>query len=84
MTITTLDELKKIAGVPDSDGFDGFISLNGGARSSKQIWYDHSDDSWFILNGIDDSEVTYDTTDDLTTNESFLMQALNQGALHTY
>ena len=37
------------------NGREFFILLNGGLRSSKHIWQE-SEDKWWILNEIDDSE----------------------------
>jgi hypothetical protein len=83
--VSTIEELKKIAGVPDSNGFDGFIALAGGlGRSSKQIWYDEDDDSWELVNWIDESEASYSSTEEFMANETNIMYALNNGALIEY
>lgn len=83
--VTSIDELKTIAGEPDSNGFDGYIALSGGMfRSSKQIRYYSDDDSWYIYNEIDDTEVAYGSTDDLLSNEYNIVEAINKGALVQY
>lgn len=48
------------------DQVDCFITLNGGMKSSKSIWYDKDTKQYTILNEIDDSE------DVLTEEELFL------------
>ena len=63
-----------------SEQVDCFISLNGGARSSKTIWK-QEDGIYTILNEIDDSE------DNLTKDELFDIQktlvgeAMKKGSL---
>lgn len=85
VTITSIEQLKRIAGVPDSNGFDGYIALAGGlGRSSKQIWYDEDDDSWDIVNWIDESEVSYSSTKEFIDNEPNIMLAIDNHALIEY
>lgn len=83
--VNSIDELKKIAGEPDSNGFEGYISLSGGMfRSSKRIFYYREDDSWYIHNEIDDTEAEYPSTSDLMANEHNIVEAINKGALIQY
>jgi hypothetical protein len=83
--ITDIEQLKAIAGVPDSNGFDGFISLAGGAaRSSKQIWYDAEDDTWALVNWIDESEEQYNSTAEFLANEPNIVYAMANNALVSY
>jgi len=84
-TITNIEQLKTIAGIPDSNGFDGYISLAGGAaRSSKQIWYDAEDDTWALVNWIDESEEQYNSTAEFLANEPNIVYAMQNNALITY
>ena len=50
--IKKIEQLKELA----KDGLDCFILLNGGLRSSKHIRYYPDDNSFYVLNLIDDSE----------------------------
>ena len=77
--IKDLEKLKEIA----SNGtFEGFILLNGGLRSSKDLEYDESTDTWHIYNHIDDTKQRLTTPElDVWTN---IIKALNSGALYQY
>ena len=50
--IRTVAQLKELA----KDGLECFILLNGGLRSSKYICYKPDDNSFYVLNYIDESE----------------------------
>lgn len=61
--------------------FDGFILLNGGLRSSKDISYIEDEDKWEVWHMIDGS------VEQLTDQElldSFIGEALRKGALYEY
>lgn len=61
---------------------EGFISLNGGLRSSKTIQYMPVQDKFWILNEIDDTEQEL-TSDELST-ESNIGEAIQKGAFYLY
>lgn len=82
-TITDIDDLKTAADT--ENGFECFISVAGGlGRSSKHIWYDHLDDSWFVRHDVDDSETGYTSTDGFISGEPNIMQAIRYGVLIPY
>jgi len=80
--IETIDDLKKQS---QNDGmFEGFILLNLGCRSSKRISYHKDNDSWFLINEIDDSESNYDSTRDFIRNEDNIAKAIKVGSFYQY
>ena len=79
--IKSIDELKRQC---SDDVEEFFILLNGGARSSKDIRYEPADDTWCMTNGIDDSHVDYDSTDDFVMNEPMIVKAMAFNAFFKY
>jgi len=80
-SIKSIDELKRQC---SDDVYEFFIMLNGGARSSKDIRYEPTDDSWCMTNGIDDSHVDYNSTDDFLKNEPLIVKAMAFNAFFKY
>ena len=80
--IETIGDLKKQS--QNDDMFEGFILLNLGCRSSKRISYHKDNDSWLLINEIDDSESNYDNTRDFIKSESFIMKAIRVGSFYQY
>ncbi len=80
--IETIDDLKKQS--QNDDMFEGFILLNLGCRSSKRISYHKDNDSWFLINEIDDSESNYDSTRDFIRNEDNIAKAIKVGSFYQY
>jgi hypothetical protein len=80
--IRTMEQLKEKA--KGDDGIDCFIGLNGGVRSSKRIHYFPQDNTFWVLNEIDDSE--QDLTEEQLMDSSYTMigEALLGGALYEY
>lgn len=77
--ITTIQQLKELA--KDDNGLDCFILLNGGLRSSKHIRYYPDDNSFFVLNLIDDSEQELTESQILEKEYSNIGEAMKKGAL---
>jgi|2_EtaG_2_1085320.scaffolds.fasta_scaffold209016_2 hypothetical protein len=83
MKIKSLEHLKEVAIRPDDCDRTGFsIRLNYGAVSSKDIGYYPEDDCWDVFHSISGSIEDYDSTEDFIKHESFIIEAINQGALH--
>ena len=78
--VESLQELKELAS--QEEGFEGFIWMNFGLRSSKSLRYDEQSDMWNVYNGIDDSEQVL-TTKQLG-KETNIIDALEKGALYLY
>jgi len=80
--ITTIEQLKELAGYrPLENWFECFVSL-GIARSSKRIVYHKETDVWDIVHEIDESE-----EEDVPTSEflnTHIGKALHKGALWSY
>jgi len=76
--IRNIEQLKKLA--KNENGLDCFILLNGGLRSSKYIRY-FSDDSFYVLNLIDDSEQELTESQILDSAYSNIGEAMRKGAL---
>ena len=82
-SITSLEELKKESTTVNGDYADFYITLNYGAKSSKRILYHPETNTFDIINEID-----FSYQDDLTENqlatETFIIEAINKGALYKY
>ena len=77
--IGTIEQLKELA--KDETGLDCFILLNGGLRSSKHIRYWPDDNSFFVLNLIDDSEQELTESQILDGAYSNIGEAMKKGCL---
>ena len=75
--IKTIEQLKELA----KNGLDCFILLNGGLRSSKYIRYYPDDNSFYVLNLIDDSEQELTETQILDSAYTNIGEAMKKGAL---
>ncbi len=75
--IKTIEQLKELA----KNGLDCFILLNGGLRSSKHIRYYSDDNSFYVLNLIDDSEQELTEVQILDSGYSNIGEAMEKGAL---
>ena len=75
--IKTIGQLKQLA----KDGMECFILLNGGLRSSKYISYNPDDNSFYILNYIDDTEQELTETQLLDSEYTNIGEAMEKGAL---
>ena len=79
MRIKTIAQLKELA--KRDSGLDCYILLNGNLRSSKHIKYYPDDNSFYVLNLIDDSE--QELTEALLLDSSYtnIGEAIKKGAL---
>jgi hypothetical protein len=77
--IRTIGQLKELA--KDESGLDCFILLNGCMRSSKHIRYYPDDNSFFVLNLIDDSQQELTESQILDGAYSNIGQAMKKGSL---
>ena len=75
--IRTIEQLKELA----KNGLECFILLNGGLRSSKHIRYYPDDNSFYVLNLIDDSEQELTEAQILDGGYSNIGEAMKKGAL---
>jgi len=75
--IKTIAQLKELA----ENGLDCFILLNGGLRSSKHIRYYPDDNSFYVLNLIDDSEQELTESQILDSAYSNIGEAMKKGSL---
>ena len=75
--IRTIEQLKELA----KNGLDCFILLNGGLRSSKHIRFHPDDNSFYVLNLIDDSEQELTEAQILDGGYSNIGEAMKKGAL---
>ena len=75
--VRTIDQLKELA----KNGLDCFILLNGGLRSSKHIRYYSDDNSFYVLNLIDDSEQELTESQILDKAYTNIGEAMKKGAL---
>ena len=75
--IRTIEQLKELA----KNGLDCFILLNGGLRSSKHISYHPDDNSFYVLNLIDDSEQELTESQILDSAYTNIGEAMKKGAL---
>ena len=77
--IRTIGQLKELA--KDESGLDCFILLNGCLRSSKHIRYYPDDNSFFVLNLIDDSQQKLTESQILDGAYSNIGEAIKKGCL---
>ena len=81
--INSIEELKKESTNKNGDYADFFITLNHGAKSSKRILFNKDTETFDVINEID-----YSYQDDLTevqlANETFIVEAIEKGALYKY
>jgi hypothetical protein len=75
--IRNITQLKELA----KDGLDCFILLNGGLRSSKHVRYYPDDNSFYVLNLIDDSEQELTEAQILDSSYTNIAEAMEKGAL---
>ncbi len=75
--IRKIEQLKELA----KNGLDCFILLNGGLRSSKHIRYYSDDNSFYVLNLIDDSEQELTESQILDSAYSNIGEAMKKGSL---
>jgi len=76
--IKTIAQLKELA---KDGGLECFILLNGGLRSSKHIRYYPDDNSFYVLNYIDDSEQELTEAQILDSSYTNIGEAMEKGAL---
>jgi len=79
MRIRTITQLKKLA--KRDSGLDCYILLNGRLRSSKHIRYYPDDNSFYVLNLIDDSEQELTEAQMLDSDYTNIGEAMEKGAL---
>lgn len=77
--IRTIKQLKELA----KKGVECFILLNGGLRSSKYIRFCPEDNSFYVLNYIDDTEQELTESQILDSEYTNIGQAMKKGALIT-
>ena len=77
--IKTIMQLKELA--KTDNGLDCYILLNGGLKSSKHIRYWPDDNSFFVLNLIDDSEQELTESQILDSAYSNIGEAMKKGCL---
>jgi len=75
--IKTIEQLKELA----KNGMDCFILLNGGLKSSKHIRYYPDDNSFYVLNLIDESEQELTEAQILDSSYTNIGEAMRKGAL---
>ena len=75
--IRNIKQLKELA----KDGLECFILLNGGLRSSKHIRYYPDENSFYVLNLIDDSEQELTESQILDSAYTNIGEAIKKGAL---
>jgi len=75
--IKNIEQLKELA----KNGLDCFILLNGGLRSSKHIRFHPEDNSFYVLNLIDDSEQELTESQILDSAYTNIGEAMKKGAL---
>ena len=76
-----MNNFKELA--KDENGLDCFILLNGDLRSSKHIRYYPDDNSFYVLNLIDDSEQELTESQILDSAYSNIGEAMKKGCLIT-
>lgn len=79
--VNSLDELKKMC---DGVTKDFFILLNFGMRSSKNVSYDSSTDTFYILNEIDDTEQELNSETIMDEEYTNIGKAIKYGAFYAY
>lgn len=77
--IKSIEQLKELA----KNGLECFILLNGGLRSSKYIRFHPEDNSFYVLNYIDDTEQQLTESQILDSEYTNIGQAMEKGALIT-
>ena len=77
--IKTIEQLKELA--KGKNGLDCFILLNGGLRSSKHIRFYPDDNSFYVLNLIDDSEQNLTESQILDKAYTNIGEAMKKDAL---
>lgn len=77
--IKTIEQLKELA--KDEKGLDCHIQFNGGLRSSKHVRYYPDDNSFYILNSIDDSEQELSESQIFDSTYSNIGKAIKKGVL---
>jgi len=77
--IRTIEQLKE----PAKNGLECFILLNGGLRSSKYIRFHPEDNSFYVLNYIDDTEQQLTESQILDSEYTNIGEAMEKGALIT-
>ena len=82
--IHTVEELKEICLTQNGEYVDFFIALAGGTmRSSKQISYNSSNNTFSVINEIDNSYQD-DLTEDELGSETNIIFAIEKKALYQY
>ena len=80
MVIKTIEQLRKLA---TDTVFSGYIVLNGGLRSSKDIQVNGMG-HWNVFNLIDDSETDYGTESEFVKGEPHIMKAMKNGVFYAW
>lgn len=79
--INTLAELKADC-VENGGCGEFFVSLNGGLKSSKTIYWEEEGDDFNVIHEVDFSDETFD--DHTLMTESIIGEAMMKGALYSY
>lgn len=79
--VKSLDHLNELI---ENEQNSFFILLNGGFHSNKDIFFGDADNSYFVINEIDDSEQTLSKEELFDNNLTHIGQALKVGALYSY
>lgn len=77
--IESIEKLK-LTCIENNGHAEFFVMLNGGLRSSKDIYYEDGED-FYIINCIDDSEENM-TEEELQS--SIIGEAISKGAFYSY
>ena len=77
--IRTIGQLKELAKA--DNGMDCYILLNGGLKSYKHIRYYPNDNSFWVLNFIDSSELELTESQILDSAYSNIGEAMKKGCL---
>ncbi len=79
--ITSIERLNELI---EDEKHEFFISLNGGLRSDKAIFFGDEEGTYYIINYIDDSEQTLTKEELFNTDLTNIGHAINSGALYSF
>ena len=83
-TFTKVNSLNELKQMCDGVTKDFFIQLNFGFRSSKNISYSKSTDTFYIFNEIDDTEQEFNSKTIMDEDYTNIGKAITFGTFYAY
>ncbi len=80
--IKNIKDLDKLLETSENHSLECFVALNGGARSSKDIYKENN--IYYVYNYIDDTEDSFTEEELFDPSKTIIGEAINSGNFYVY